>query len=101
MGNGPDLRAAGPGSGPAGGKLRAIECANALHAHAHICAKDATCGARTHNLGPCGPDHYATYETVRVSLLVRLRVVLVVYRYRALSGFTDLKPPLSYTLRFN
>ena len=43
MGNGPDPRTAGPGSSPTGGKLRASERANALHAHEHICAKDAIC----------------------------------------------------------
>ena len=42
----------------------ASECANALHAHAHISAEDAACGARTHNLDPCSLDHYATYKMV-------------------------------------
>ena len=39
MGKCPDCREIGPDSSPADGKLRAIECVNALHAHSQICAK--------------------------------------------------------------
>ena len=47
---------------PQRGEFGHDACVNALRAHTHIRAKNATRGDRTRKLNPRGPDHSATYH---------------------------------------
>ena len=71
MGNRPDCREVGPGSIPTEGKLRAIECVNALHAHTyaikcpHVGLEPETHALVSQTLTPLAKRPGAGYSTHR------------------------------------